>query len=85
MNQQAKPSRMRSGVIKRGNTWSYVLRVADNSGGQKQKWVGGFKTEREAKLARAKALAEIDKGSFASPSRVTLGENLEEWLKGIEL
>lgn len=85
MNQQAKPSRMRSGVIKRGNTWSYVLRVADSSGGQKQKWISGFKTEREAKLARAKALAEIDKGSFASPSRVTLGEYLEEWLKGREL
>lgn len=85
MNPQAKPSRMRSGVIKRGNTWSYVLRVADSSGGQKQKWISGFKTERKAKLARAKVLAEIDKGSFASPSRVTLGEYLEEWLKGREL
>ena len=54
---QKKPRKstpkLRDGVMKRGNTWSYVIRVNDpETGISKPKWVGGFATEEEAKAAR---------------------------------
>ena len=34
--------------MKRGNTWSYVIRVKDpETGVSKPRWVGGFATEEE--------------------------------------
>jgi integrase len=34
------------GVMKRGTTWSYVIRVTDSDTGiSKPKWVGGFTSE----------------------------------------
>jgi integrase len=57
-----KPSRskstpkLRDGVMKRGRSWSYVIRVSDPStGASKPKWVGGFQTEEAAKAARDEA------------------------------
>lgn len=85
MGQQGNTSKMRSGVIKRGDTWTYVLRVADGTGAYKQKWVGGFSTEKEAKLARAKAITDLDKGKFAAPSKVTVAAYFIQWLDGREL
>ena len=42
--------RLRDGVIQRGGSWSYVIRVPDPATGvSKPKWVGGFETEEEAK------------------------------------
>jgi integrase len=42
--------RLRDGVMKRGNTWSYVIRVKDpETGVSKPRWVGGFATEQDAK------------------------------------
>ena len=38
--------KLRDGVMKRGNTWSYVIRVKDpETGISKPKWVGGFATD----------------------------------------
>lgn len=46
-------SRLRDGVMKRGATWSYVIRVKDpETGISKPRWVGGFATEEDAKAAR---------------------------------
>ena len=46
-------SKLRDGVMKRGQTWSYVIRVKDpETGISKPKWVGGFATEQAAKAAR---------------------------------
>jgi integrase len=41
--------RLRDGVMKRGTTWSYVIRVKDHETGiSKPRWVGGFATEHDA-------------------------------------
>ena len=41
--------RLRDGVIKRGASWSYVIRVRDPATGvSKPRWVGGFETEEDA-------------------------------------
>jgi hypothetical protein len=37
--------KLRDGVMKRGSTWSYVIRVKDpETGESKPKWVSGFAT-----------------------------------------
>jgi hypothetical protein len=47
--------KLRDGVIKRGASWSYVIRVPDpTTGVSKPKWVGGFATEQDAKAAHAR-------------------------------
>jgi len=52
---EAYISRLRDGVMKRGQTWSYVIRVKDpETGISKPKWVGGFATEQAAKVPGTK-------------------------------
>ena len=43
---------MRS-IVKRGSTWSYVVRERDpQTGKTKPRWVGGFETRKAAEKAR---------------------------------
>lgn len=45
--------------FKRGDTWTYIVYVKDpETGKRKQKWVGGFRTKKEATDALAKARIE---------------------------
>src|SRR6185312_15477189 len=54
-NRKTTP-RLHDGVMKRGTTWSYVIRVKDpETGVSKPRWVGGFTTEQDAKAARDEA------------------------------
>jgi integrase len=72
---------LRDGVMKRGNTWSYVIRVTDPATGKsKPKWAGGFPTEQEAKAARDEARVKSRRGEYVERSRVTVGEYLIRWL-----
>jgi hypothetical protein len=51
-------STMVDGVILRGVTWSYVVRVTDpTTGKRKPKWVGGFESRDTALEARTRALS----------------------------
>ncbi|MEY4468722.1 MAG: hypothetical protein RLZZ87_46 [Actinomycetota bacterium] len=80
----ATPSRdkVKNGVVARGNTWSYVLRVPDPiTGKTKPKWVGGFATEKEAKLARDKARVAIGTNSYIGSTSLTVGEFLNQWIE----
>jgi integrase len=74
---------VKDGVIKRGSTWSYVVRVVDpESGRSKPKWVGGFPTEAAAKAARDEARVRARRGEYVDRSRVTVARYLTEWLGG---
>jgi len=73
---------MRNGIAKRGSTYSYVIRVPDHKTGKtKPKWVGGFKTESEAKKARDKARVTVANGSYIEPAKITLEGFLESWIQ----
>jgi hypothetical protein len=75
---------MRGSIVKRGRTWSYVLYLGRAADGRKrQKWVGGFRTRKDAEAALAKALDQVHTGTYADAGKVTVGEYLEEWLDGI--
>lgn len=79
-------SKMRDGLVKRGATWSYVVRVPDPATGKtKPQWKGGFATKKEAKEARAKAMAAVANGNHVDPSKLTVAEFLRDrWLPAKE-
>ncbi|MER7542029.1 tyrosine-type recombinase/integrase [Spirillospora sp. NPDC127506] len=82
---KSKPSKnrpkLRDGVMKRGSTWSYVIRVTDpETGISKPKWVGGFATEDAAKEARDEARVKARRGEYIDRNAITVGDYLDEWL-----
>lgn len=62
--------------------WFVVVDVGiDADGRRRQKWHGGFRTRREAEVARAKLINDLHEGSYVLPGRVTLAEWIREsWL-----
>jgi integrase len=74
--------KLRDGVIKRGGSWSYVIRVPDPATGvSKPKWVGGFDTEEVAKAARDEARIRARRGEFVNRSTSTVAAYLTEWVE----
>lgn len=72
---------LRDGVLKRGNSWSYVIRVSDpETGANRPKWVGGFGSEAEAKAARDIARVAARRGEYVDRSAITVSTYLREWL-----
>lgn len=81
MAEQIRP-KMKDGIIKRGATYSYVVRERDpQTGRTKPRWVGGFKTIKEAKAARDKARSTSHDGTYVAPQNVTVAEWLTTWMK----
>lgn len=80
MPKQSKP-KLRDGVMKRGTTWSYVIRVKDpETGVSKPRWVGGFATEDDAKAARDEARVKARRGEYIDRNAITVAEYLDQWL-----
>ena len=74
--------RLRDGVIKRGGSWSYVIRVPDPAtGARKPRWAGGFETEEDAKAARDEARVRARRGEYVNRSTSTVAGYLAEWLE----
>jgi integrase len=72
---------LRDGLMKRGNTWSFVIRVTDErTGVSKPKWAGGFATEAAAKEARDSARVAARQGVYVDRSRITVTQYLGDWL-----
>ncbi|MGC0271717.1 tyrosine-type recombinase/integrase [Pseudactinotalea sp. Z1739] len=79
MSEQPK---MRGGVVKRGRTWSYVVRETDpETGRRRPRWVGGYPTRKAAVDARADAMSAMGKGTYVAPQDLTVGEWLDRWMK----
>ncbi|GGT33161.1 tyrosine-type recombinase/integrase [Nonomuraea spiralis] len=78
-----KAPRLRDGVMKRGNTWSYVIRVKDpETGESKPRWVSGFATEDDAKAARDEARVRARRGEYIDRNAITVAAYLAEWIEG---
>lgn len=75
-------SRLRDGVMRRGNTWSYVIRVKDASTGiSKPRWVGGFASEEAAKAARDEARVKARQGEYIDRNSITVTAYLDDWVE----
>jgi len=78
---EKKKRRQKNGVVFNGTHWSYVLRVPDETTGKTKKdTVGGFTDEKSAKLARDKARVALGNRDYISPTKLTVGEYLTQWL-----
>jgi integrase len=74
--------RLRDGVMKRGSTWSYVIRVKDpETGVSKPRWVGGFGTEAAAKAARDEARVNARQGQYIDRDSITVATYLDQWIE----
>ena len=73
--------KLRDGVMKRGATWSYVIRVKDTETGMsKPRWVGGYATEQEAKAARDEGRVKAHRGEYIDRNRITVSAYLDDWI-----
>ncbi|MEW2356409.1 tyrosine-type recombinase/integrase [Spirillospora sp. NPDC029432] len=74
--------KLRDGVMKRGKTWSYVIRVTDpETGLSKPKWVSGFATEDDAKAARDEARVKARRGEYIDRNAITVSDYLDQWIE----
>jgi integrase len=75
---------MRGHIVKRGkNSYSLVISVGKdaNTGKYKYHWETVKGTKKEAEKRLSELLNQLDTGTFMKPSKTTLGEYLERWLK----
>lgn len=73
---------MAEGVRKRGKTWSYYFDGAKVGGERKKIEKGGFRTQKEALEARAKAIAEYNQsGRTFSAKEISVADYLDYWLE----
>jgi hypothetical protein len=73
---------VKGAVRRRGSGWEYYYRELDPGTGRwRQRSKGGFATRAEATAAVRAVLHTMDRGSYVSPTRLTVREYLEErWL-----
>ena len=70
-------------IRKRGtNSWAIVVDVGPDpaTGGRRRKWISVKGSRKDAERKQAEVLAQLYGGSFVSPSRVTVGSFLHQWL-----
>ena len=73
---------MRGKIIKRGkNSYTIVLDVAPVNGKRNQQWISVQGNKKDAEKRLSEMLHQIDTGSFMRPSKTTVAEFLEQWLK----
>jgi integrase len=67
---------------KRGNTWSYTIDVGikPDTGDRDQATKGGFKTKKEAQLAAAALMLELDQGVYIKEANLLFKDFAIEWL-----
>ena len=75
---------MRGHLRKRGKrSWAIVVDVGRDpvTGERRRKWISVKGTKRDAERRLAEVLHEIGSGTFVEPTRITLGEYLEQWMR----
>ena len=73
---------MRGSIQKRGkNSWRLVFDLErDQAGKRRQKAITYRGSKREAEAELSRVLAEIERGGFVDPGKITVAEYYERWL-----
>jgi integrase len=68
-----------------GDRYSVVVELDRDSvtGRRRQKWHSGYRTKRDAERALSEIVAAVHAGTYAEPTRQTLGDFVEDWLLAI--
>lgn len=66
--------------------WYVVVDLGrDAEGKRRQKWHGGFRTRKQAEVARTKIVADLHHGTYTEPTKLTLREWVEDkWLPTVQ-
>jgi integrase len=77
---------VRGSVVKRGDGYSVVVELDRDpvTGRRRQKWHSGYRTKRDAERTMSEIVASVHAGTYAEPTRQTLGDFVEDWLAAIE-
>lgn len=79
-------AKMKNGIVKRGATYSYVVRERDPATGvSRPRWTGGYKTRQEAVDAREEARVAARRGESVIRSRDPLSDYLNSWLNALDV
>ncbi|MDO9333180.1 MAG: tyrosine-type recombinase/integrase [Dehalococcoidales bacterium] len=70
----------RGSIVERGN--SYRVRISYQENGKRQMVTKTAPSRRQAEKLKTELLAEVDKGTFIKPSKLTVQAHLEQWLDG---
>lgn len=62
------------------STWSYVVDIGVEGGARQQRTKSGFTTKREAVTALNELQESVFRGTYVPPSKLSVGEYLNEWL-----
>ena len=75
---------MRGSIVKRKGckTYSIVISQKDATGKWRQKWLStGTRNKKEAQASLTEILHQINTGTYVSPSKLTVGDYLTQWLR----
>ena len=66
--------------------WYVVVDLGrDANNKRRQKWHGGFKTRKEAEVARTKIVGDLHEGTYSEPTKLTLRDWCQDkWLPTVE-
>lgn len=70
---------IRKKETKKGIRWSYVIELGAINGERKRIQKGGFLTKKEAQIAKAKVLEELENGGIFKESDISMNEFLDYW------
>ena len=75
---------MRGHIRKRGSAYAVVVDIGRDPLTQKrrQKWHSGYRTRKQAEQALTEILSRLNQGTYVLPTKETLSEFLDAWLKG---
>ena len=87
-----RPSKMRKGMrimnghirkreTQQGVSWQVILDRGEDNNGKRLRNYYTFSTKKEAQAALNGKIAEYNKGAYIEPSRMTVKECAEEWMK----
>lgn len=80
----AEVARVRTGSVKgTGNSWGYVVDIGRVDGRRKQARKRGFRTRKLAREALNDALAELQRGAYVRPRKLTFGAYIDDWLDAL--
>lgn len=68
-------------VVKRGNGYTIVIELGTEGGRRRQRWLSGYPNKKAAQTALNTILHEMRTGEYIGPSKMTVGEWLDAWLK----
>ena len=74
---------MRGSIVKRSkDSWTIILNLGrdPSTGKRKQQWVAVRGTKRDAEKKLAELQHQMDTGSYLKPSKITVGDFLNQWL-----